>query len=432
MELRMSSKERDRLKVLAQMDAGLMTQIKAAELLGITPRQVRRLAARRAASGDAGLVHAARGRRGNRRIPAEDEERAKAALAGVYADFGPTLACEKLAEREGIGVSRETVRLWMRGLALEGGRRKPRPHRRRRPRRSCFGELVQIDTSDHEWLEGRGPRLWLVTMIDDATGFKLARFFSGDGVEPNMTVLKLWMERMGRPVALYSDHAGHFRQVEIAGRLTPQTQIERALASLDVRLIIAHSPQAKGRVERSHGTDQDRLVKELRLEGISTAERANEFLEKVYLPRINAKFSVPAADLADAHRTLEGFDLEAILSRQETRTVALDWTVQIDGVAWQLEGGAIKGMPPRAKVTLERRLDGTNRIRWGDRYLSYRSAPQRPFRAGLRVADDGEDFDEKRTADEKKTETAERAEASAPPTGAGGRRGFAPPPPRPR
>lgn len=381
MELRMSMKERDRIRVLEQVKAGLIDQIQAGEILGICARQVRRVLKRYEACGDAGLMHKGRGVASNRRTPVETKRKALELLGGIYKGFGATLAAEKLEERDGIGVSRETVRGWIAELGLSGPGRKKRPHRRRRSRRECFGELVQMDTSEHDWLEGRGAPMSLVTMIDDATGRKLARFFPSDTGAANREMIKAWIEAHGRPVALYTDHAGHFRQVEIAGEKAAPTQIERALGEMNIRLIVARSPEAKGRVERSHRTDQDRLIKELRLAGISTLETANEFLAKRYLPKINAKFAVKAGREADAHRAAEGFDLAAILSHQEPRSLARDWTIQFDGKPWQLEGDAVKGLLPRAKVTVEWRLDGTTRVRWGDRYLTYRLAPmaQRPW-----------------------------------------------------
>jgi transposase len=375
MELRMSRKERDRLKVIEQLDKGLIGQQQAAAWLGLSVRQVRRTLRRYQEHGDHGLVHQGRGKPSNRRLDEATMERAKELLRTRYRDFGPTLAAEHLAQDDAIAVSRETVRSWMRQQGLWGGQRKKRPHRHRRPRRSCFGELVQIDTSSHDWLEGRGPQMVLITMIDDATSRKLARFFETDSTATNMALIKLWIERHGRPLALYTDWASHFKQVGQAGAKAARTQIERALGELDIRLIAAHSPQAKGRVERSHGTDQDRLVKELRLAGIATMVAANRFLEDVYLPRVEEKFAVEPAGAVDAHRSREGLDLEAILSIQETRRVAGDYTVQVDGVAWQIERGEIAGGLRGGKLVVERRLDGTMRLRWGDRYLKHHRAP---------------------------------------------------------
>jgi len=373
MELRMSRKERDRLKVMDQLVQEQITQQQAAQWLALSVRQVRRLQRRYEAQGDRGLMHRLRGRPSNRQIDASVREQALELLKDRYRDFGPTLAAEHLASDNAIAVSRETVRGWMRQCGLWAAQRKGRPHRKRRPRRACFGELVQIDTSVHDWLEGRGEPCVLITMIDDATGRKLMRFFPGDGTQTNMELIGRWIQRHGRPLALYSDWAGHFRQVPKRGRKNGPTQIERALAELDVRLIVAHSAQAKGRVERSHGTDQDRLIKKLRLAGVRTIEAANRFVEDVYLPQVNERFTVEPAG-SDAHRSAQGYDLAAILSVQEERVVANDYTVQVDSVTWQIERGEITGGLRRTRVTVERRLDGSMRLRWGDRYLRYHRA----------------------------------------------------------
>jgi transposase InsO family protein len=377
MELRMSRKERDRLKVIEPLNQGLIGQRQAAGWLDLSVRQVRRLLRRYQAHGDGGLVHQGRGKPSNRCLDEAIVARAKELLRTRYRGFGPTLAAEHLAEDDAVAVSREAVRGWMTEQGLWGGQRKKRPHRHRRPRRACFGELVQIDTSSHDWLEGRGEPCVLITMIDDATGRKLARFFDTDSTATNMALIKLWIERHGRPLAIYSDWASHFKQTPKRGHkaAAPPTQIQRALGELDIVLIAAHSPQAKGRVERSHGTDQDRLVKEMRLAGISTRAAANRFLEEVYLARVEAKFAVAPASKVDAHRDAQGYDLEAIFSVQEERRVANDYTVSVDGVAWQIERGEISGGLRRSKVTVERRPDGTMRLRWGDRYLKYNQAP---------------------------------------------------------
>ena len=372
--LRMSRKERDRLKVIEQLDKGLIGQRQAAAWLGLSVRQVRRSLRRYQEHRDQGLVHLSRGKPSTRRLDEQTVARAQELLRTRYRDFGPTLASEHLAQDDAIAVSRETVRGWMIRLGLWGNQRRKRPHRQRRPRRAGFGELVQMDTSSHDWLEGRGPACVLITMIDDASGRKLLRFFPSDGTVTNMELIRRWIGRHGRPLALYTDWASHFKQISLAGAKASRTQIERALGELDIRLIAAHSPQAKGRVERSHGTDQDRLVKELRLLGIASLEAANRFLEEVYLPRMEAKFAVAPASPIDAHRSAAGYDLEAIFSIQEERRVANDYTVQVDGVAWQIERGEITGGLRQGKVTVERRLDGTLRLRWGDRYLKYHRA----------------------------------------------------------
>jgi transposase-like protein len=344
MELRMSQQERDWLKYLAAYERGEggLTQGGIAALMGCDVRTVRRRLQRYRAAGDAGLVHAARGRRSNRALPEALRARAVDLVARQYADFGPTLAAEKLAERDELHVGCETLRGWM--AAADLGKPKPRKvtHRQWRERKACLGEMVQVDTSEHDWFEGRGEKAYLITLIDDATSRVFMRFYEAESTATNMAHLKAYIERCGRPRAFYGDKASHFRvnrsatvQEELEG-LEAQTQIERALCELDISYITAHSPQAKGRVERSFGTAQDRLVKELRLAEISDIATANGFLEEYYMPMVNAKFAVPAACDLDAHRPAEGFDLDAIFSRQEPRTVARDYTVRFANRRFQI------------------------------------------------------------------------------------------------
>lgn len=374
MELCMRAKERDRLKVLEQMAAGLISTRDGAERLGVEVRQAQRLVVGYRRRGDGAAIHGLRGRPSNRAKPPALRQAALERVGDCYGDYGPTLAAEALAEAGVLRVNRETLRLWLMEAGLWKGARKGRRQRRRRERRRCFGELVQMDTSKHDWLEGRGPKLELIAMIDDATGDKLLRFFEADSSEANMELIGAWIARHGRPVALYTDAASHFRPPQSAGRKPPKTQIERALGELDIRLIVARSPQAKGRVERSHGTDQDRLVKGLRQAGVRTLEAANRYLEEVYLPKINAKFARAAADPADAHRGAAGYDLEAILCVQESRKVANDWTVSIDGHNWQIEPGHGAEQLRGQRVIVERRRDGALRLRWGDCYLRFSRA----------------------------------------------------------
>ena len=377
MELCMSGRERDRLKVMEQVKTGVIGTGEAGERMKLSQRQAQRLLKAYVEWGDRALGHGLRGRRANNAIDPGVQKRAMEFLSDpMYRDYGPTLAAEAVGEEKGIKVSVETMRQWMKREGLWKGSRPKRKHRKRRPRRSRMGELVQMDTSEHDWLEGRGGKLKLVliTMIDDATGWKLARFALSDTTEANMKVIALWIKLHGRPCALYTDWASHFKQ---RGKRPSQTQIERALKELGIELILANSPQAKGRVERSHGTDQDRLVKGLRRVQAATLEEANEYLEKIYLPKVNAQFSKAASDPANAHRPAEGYDLESILSVQEKRQVQNDWTVSIDGAAWQIEAGERTDRLRGQNVIVERRLNGILRLRWQDRYLKFHQAP--PF-----------------------------------------------------
>src|SRR5579864_3980197 len=306
----MNQAERDRLDTLKRARKKLITQKQAADEIDVTERQVRRLLRKLRQKGDRAVIHELRGRTSNRKLPADMEQRAVAILTDpVYRGFGPTLASEYLHRLHQITVSKETLRHWMTkaGLWRAGHRRVVEVHQWR-PRRNRCGELVQWDTSDHDWLEGRGERIYLIAMIDDATSRLFARFVRHDSSEENRRLLWAYLERFGRPLAFYTDKAGMFqvavktkRQQQREGRDRPQmppTQIERALRELNIVWIPAHSPQAKGRIERQFSTAQDRLVKGMRVAGVHTIEDANAYLEKEYLPWWNQALTVEPADAA--------------------------------------------------------------------------------------------------------------------------------------
>ena len=394
MELRMSRKERDRLKVVAAVAARRLRQREAARLVGLSERQVRRILARYGVQGDAGLVHRARGRPSNRRLPEALRRRVMGRVVRQYRDFGPTLAAEKFQEWEGLVVSRETLRQWMIAAGYWKPRRPAREVHLWRPRRPCFGELVQMDTSEHAWFEGRGQaEPVLVSMIDDATGRQVKRFFASDTTEANLQMLGLWLRRHGRPGAIYADRDSIFKvnrpptaEETRAGRQA-ETQFGRALRELGIAYIPAGSPQAKGRVERSFQTDQDRLVKELRLRGISAIEAANAYLEAEYVPMLNRRFTAPASSSVDAHRPAKGYRLAALLSVQTVRTVANDYTVRHGGRRYQIQRRSITGGLRGGRVIVEERLDGTLRVRFRNGYLGFHEVPPaqkpRPPRPGV-------------------------------------------------
>jgi hypothetical protein len=298
----MDQEERDWLNWLKRAQDGVITQGKCAEKLGVTDRWVRKLLARMGTEGDRIVLHGLRGRTSNRRIAEKIQRQAVDFLKQPeWYDFGPTFASEQLAKRHQIHVSKETVRRWM----IEGGLWKSHSRKLRevhawRPRRSCYGELTQWDTSDHDWLEGRGePVRYLVRLIDDATSRSWGRFVKHDGTRENMGVLWEYVERYGRMVDTYTDRDSMFAVARRPGETEQQrhqadrlTQIGRALRELGIGWIAAYSPQAKGRVERSFETDQDRLVKYLRLAKVTSMKGANEFLEKEYWPECGTHASV--------------------------------------------------------------------------------------------------------------------------------------------
>jgi transposase len=338
----MSSKEAKRLSVIDQISRGQIRQRKGAHLLGLSTRQVRRLVRRVGAEGSRGVIHRSRGRPSNRKTPPETRARVLKLCTSTYGGFGPTLASEKLEERDGIKVKPETLRLWFIEEEVAYKRRKKRPHRQWRERKEHCGELVQMDGSHHDWLEGRGPQLVLMGYIDDATGRVFARFYEYEGTIPALDSFRRYTRRYGLPQAIYLDRHSTYKSTgkptiedELNNR-SPQSQFERAMADLGVVVIHANSPQAKGRVERLFRTFQDRLVKEMRLEGISSLSEANRLLSR-YLPKYNRRFCVPAAQEADVHRKVPtGTELNSILSIQVKRVVRKDGTVVFEGRLYQL------------------------------------------------------------------------------------------------
>lgn len=370
----MSQKERDVLKIMHAVLRGERTQAEAARLLDKSTRQVRRILRRLQAGGDAALVHGLRGKPSNHQPDPKLRQAVLATYRQHYADFGPTFASEKLA-KQGLHVGAQTLRRWLIAEGLWQRQRRREAHRSRRPRRACFGELVQMDASIHDWLEGRGEAVVLISMIDDATSRILARFYTEGTVQTHMDLLSRWLRRYGRPLALYTDRHSIFEPQD-KGRALPDavTQFGRALQELGIELICAHSPQAKGRVERSFGTAQDRWVKELRLAGVDTAEGANAVLTRL-LPGHNRRFGKAAREASDAHRPLgSGHDLAAILSLQEERVVSNDYVVRFQNRFYQLLPPVHPGQRG-GRVVIEQRLDGRMAIRFRDKYLSYREVP---------------------------------------------------------
>jgi len=385
----MNQAERDRLVALKKAKKKLITQKQAAEEIGVTERQVRRLLRKLGSKRDRAVIHELRGRASNRKLPAELEQRAIAILSDpVYRGFGPTLAAEYLSKKHRIAVSKETLRHWMAkaGLWKAGQRRVVEVHQWR-PRRSRCGELVQWDTSTHDWLEGRGEQIYLISMIDDATSRLFARFVRHDTSEENRLLLRAYLERWGRPVAFYTDKAGMFqaavkskRQEQREGvdrqEMAP-TQIARALGELGIVWIPAHSPQAKGRVERQFQTDQDRLVKGMRVAGVGTIEAANAYLEEEFLPWWNKTLTVKPATAEDAHRPLsKEHNLAASLSHVEQRQVTNDYTIRWDAKFYQIDRRDVRPGMRKARVRVEQRLEGTLAVRFQDQYVRVRRCAQ--------------------------------------------------------
>jgi hypothetical protein len=367
---------------MAPVLVGERTQREAGRLLHRTARQIRRLVGRLNAEGDVGVIHRLRGRPSNARIDPERRRLILAAYRADYADFGPTLAAEKLAERN-LAVTGQTLRLWLLGEGLWQRKRRREVHRQRRARRECFGELVQADGSLHDWLEGRGPWITLLVMIDDATSKAVARFAAAECTAGYLDLLGRYLRKHGRMGALYTDRHSIFWGEGHGDDPRPaRTQVNRALGELGIQWIAAHSPQAKGRVERFNGTAQDRLVKELRLAGACDIEQSIAVLEKTFLPWFNRRCTVKPASRNDAHRSIQpAMNLAGILSVQETRTVANDYTIRLDNRVYQLPPPPLPGLR-RGKVIIERRLDGSMHVRFNKSYLRFRLV-QDPAAEGL-------------------------------------------------
>ena len=378
----MTQADRDRLVALKKAKKKLITQREAAAELGLSVRQVKRLLYALKKHGDKAVVHGLREKPSNRKIGDKIEQRAVTILsAPEYAGFRPTLAAEQLRQKHGIEVSRETVRQWMmRAKLWRGKKARVQQVHEWRPRRSRFGELVQWDTSEHDWLEGRGEKLYRIAMIDDATSRLLARFVRHDSTEENMRLLWSYLETFGRPLSFYTDKASHFQTTEKRRRdepgvekdavEMPPTQIGRALGELGITWIAAHSPQAKGRVERSFQTAQDRLVKGMRVAGVKTIEQANEYLTNDYLVWWERELTRAPDNPDDAHRPLErSHNLAASLSHVETRQVRNDYTFKWEGKLYQIQRQAVTTGLRGAKVRVEKRLDGSLAVRHGKRYL---------------------------------------------------------------
>jgi hypothetical protein len=379
--VKVTNKELRKLNVIEQVIEKKIKQRKAAELLTLSVRQVIRLVKRARREGIKGIVHRLRGKESNRRHPESLKERAITLCRKRYVGFGPTLAQEKLKERDKIDVNRETLRQWMMKDGLWDGSRKGRKHREWRERKASFGEMIQMDGSHHDWLEGRGAELVLMGYIDDATSNVSAGFYDYEGTMPAMDSFYRYTKKYGLPHSLYLDRLKAYHgegklalEDELAGKKRALSQFERALEELGVEVIHALSPQAKGRIERLFKTFQDRLVKEMRLERIKTKEEANRFLE-TYLPIYNRRFSVTAASEADLHRPAPPDQkLKRILSIQEKRVVRNDGTIRHKAKLYQL-----LNLEKRIKtVMVQERLDGKTYLMHEAKALSYRELKEPP------------------------------------------------------
>ena len=385
----MSLKEIDKLKILHQVIKKQLKQHQAGRQLDLSTRQIRRLCKRIRREGNTGVIHRLRGRPSNHQLDAGILEKAVGYVKTRYKDFGPTHANEKIHGIHKIHLSTGTLR---RGM-IEAGLWKPRQqgvqHRVWRERRPCVGELVQLDGSDHDWFEGRGPRCVLLIFIDDATSRILyGEFITVENTVNLLAATKSYLLLHGRPLSFYVDKDSIYkvnRQATIEEELRdeqPLTQFTRAMKELNVQVIAANSPQAKGRVERGFKTHQDRLVKELRLAGISNRQDATRFLQDIYIPDHNRRCAIDPASPTDAHRLLlPTHRLHEILSIRTQRVVANDFTLRFHAQFFQLTKEQPLRIRPDNKVFIEVRLDGSTHIRFKDRYLNFKRIPKKPYTA---------------------------------------------------
>jgi transposase len=399
--LLMSVKERRRLAVLSQVISGDMSVAGAGRQLGLSERQIRRVWQRYRRDGDSGLIHGLRGRSGNRRSDPAVRAQAGGLCREHYADFGPTLAAEHLAEHHGLVIPVRTLGRWLTAAKLWRARDRRPPKRQRRPRREHFGELVQLDGSPHDWFETgqTSGHCCLMVMVDDATGWTRARFFEQETTVAAMTVVRDWSLEHGLPQAIYPDRHSVYRRNDkeadaIADRTgkRPPTQFGRALEELGVALIWARSPQAKGRVERKNRVLQDRLVKALRLAGIRDMDAANAYLRDVFLPRLNERFTVAPSQSADLHVPTSAEQLDAALVHREPRRVGQDQCVNFEGQVLQLRPDPGVRSLAGKQVQVQRTLSGELRVLWRDHVVpctpaALRSRPaKRHSMAAERVA----------------------------------------------
>lgn len=383
--LTMSHKEVDRYAIIKKLINKEINGTRAAELLKLSVRQVKRLKRRVKDNGPKALIHASRGRNSNRSIPVEEKEKIIKLLHKHYGDFKPGFAAEKLNERHNIKRDPKTIRQIMINEELwKPKRKKQREYRSWRQRKACFGEMEQFDGSYHHWFEGRGPYCCLLASIDDATGIPTkAKFAKNEGVFPVFDFWREYLKEHGKPYAIYLDKFSTYKMTQKVAKENhdTKTQFERAMRELSIEPISAHSCQAKGRIERLFETFQDRLVKEMRLANISTIKQGNIFLEKVFLPQYRLKYAVEPRSKANLHKPLtkkEQDSLDAVFSKQYTRVIRNDFTISFNKQWCQLSKEQPVTICKKDTVIAEERLDGTAHFRLRGKYLNYKVLPERP------------------------------------------------------
>ena len=377
----LSMKEREQIAIFDRLKKKEISQTGAAKALGLTTRWVREKFKRYIQYGDQGLVHMNRNKPSGRRWSQEERDSAMKLFEGPWSDFGPTLASQKLKELHGINVSKETLR---KAIITEGywqGKKRKIMHRKRRERKEYYGEMVQLDGSPHDWLEGRGPQCTLINFVDDSTSsIPLMMLAINESHNSVMTAFRKYIEINGIPKSLYVDYGGVFSVNTNNPERDKITQFERACKELGTGIIHASSPQAKGRVERSHGTHQDRLIKELRLAGISTIEQANEFIINTYLPKHNKKFSVPALKAGNIHRPAQHLKLDKIFCLKDERKLQNDFTLSYKKRILQLTKRQQAVVRSGKIITIHEKFDGSLELYIRGIQLNHTELKQRPIK----------------------------------------------------
>jgi transposase len=370
----MSTREMERLKMIVRIKESKITVLEAAESLHISERHLYRVLARYRAQGERGLVHSLRGKPSNRGYTKEIQAKVCRLYRERYSDYDPTLFGEKLQENHSLSISRQTLTRWLFRESLWAGRRKKRPHRKKRERRQAIGSLIQFDGSDHDWFEGRAKRCCLLVAIDDASGNVMLRFAEEEDTASVLAFWKRYVYRYGIPAEIYTDGGTVYFDPKDPEHLT---QFGRAIAALGIHHIHAYSPQAKGRVERSNRTHQDRLLKALREQDIKTIEDANRFLEKHYCAQHNNRFA-DCEGLSDIHRPADEINLDNIFCFEQTRKVYNDYTITLHSQFLQLLRSDTPLPPPRSTVIVRQWLDGSLHIFWNEHELIFQVCHQRP------------------------------------------------------
>jgi hypothetical protein len=375
--LTMSQREIDRLHIIKKIEAKELKVEQGAELIGISERQTYRVLKKVKEEGSKGIIHKLRGKSSNRGYPKELKNNIISIYRSSYSDYGPTLFSEELVKNHKISLDHETIRRWLREKAITTSIRKKRPHRKKRERRSCFGELLQFDGSHHDWFEGRGAECCLLNCVDDSTGKVYLRFAVSENTQDVLLTLWEYVNRYGIPTSIYTDR---YKIYKAEGQLT---DFGRAMKELNVETIYAHSPQAKGRVERVNRTLQDRLIKALRQEGISNIAEANKYVQRKFIKGYNQRFAVNL-EVPDIHRQTDGYDLKNIFCYKTSRKVRNDYTINLAGGYIQLLKGVSPLPRPGQTVIISRWLNGQLHIYFNGQELRYTYLAEKPGNKGYK------------------------------------------------